>query len=210
MVAGRGRVSDICRQMSAQTNFICILSRKLQLFLFFTCTHKYFKSWRRGVEKKGEGRNIKNDCWLVIAYIGAAYKNREGSPASLFRRCGTSDVTTMNNRNGNSNSAAAPVRPLDPTECEEWSAASVRECVWVCVVTSSFFSFSFDSTLFSYFIPCAFISLYFTFCAIAAVSPPFYLPFPFFCSMLQTVTIQTIRSIPRQTVFNTRPAERLS
>jgi hypothetical protein len=39
----------------------------------------------------------------------------------------------MNNRNGNSNSAAAPVRPLDPMECEEWSAASVRACVCVCV-----------------------------------------------------------------------------
>jgi len=73
----------------------------------------------------GEGWNIKNDCWLVIAYIGAAYKNREGSPASLFRRCGTSDVRAMNIRNGNSNSAAAPVRPLDPMESEEWSATSL-------------------------------------------------------------------------------------
>jgi hypothetical protein len=73
----------------------------------------------------GEGRNIKNDCCLVIAYIGAAYKNREGSPASLFRRRGTSDVTKMNIRNGNSNSAAAPVRPLDPMEREEWSATSL-------------------------------------------------------------------------------------
>ena len=73
----------------------------------------------------GEGWNIKNDCWLVIAYIGAAYKNREGSQASLFRRCGTSDVRTMNIRNGNSNSAAAPLRPLDPMEREEWSATSL-------------------------------------------------------------------------------------
>jgi hypothetical protein len=60
--------------------------------------------------------------WLAIAHIGAAYKNQEGSLASLFQRCSTSDVRTMNIRNGNSISAAVPVQRLDLMDSEEWSA----------------------------------------------------------------------------------------
>jgi len=194
-VGGRGWVSDICRQMWAQTNFICILSRKLQLFLFFTCTHKYFKSWRRGEQRMGEGWNIKNDCWLVIAYIGAAYKNREGSPASLFRRCGTSDVRTMNIRNGNSNSAAAPVRPLDPMEREEWSATSL--CFWL------LFIFFHCSSLFISFLLHCVCSYYFACHAFTVVSSLF-LPLSSFLLLLATDYQGTRRS-----VFKSGPADRL-
>jgi len=198
-VGGRGWVSDICRQMWAQTNFICILSRKLQLFLFFTCTHKYFKSWRRGEERMGEGWNIKNDCWLVIAYIGAAYKNREGSPASLFRRCGTSDVRAMNIRNGNSNSAAAPVRPLDPMESEEWSATSLSLslCFWL------LFIFFHCSSLFISFLLHYVFSYYFA-CHVFTVVSSLFLPIGSFLLFLATDYHS-----PRHSVFKSGPADRL-
>jgi hypothetical protein len=78
------------------------------------------------LDVSGEGRgNVEHKtllCLLAIAHIGAAYKNQEGSLASLFQRCSTSDVRTMNIRNGNSISAAVPVQHLDPMESEEWSA----------------------------------------------------------------------------------------
>jgi hypothetical protein len=135
----------------------------------------------------GEGWNIKNDCWLVIAYIGAAYKNREGSPASLFRRCGTSDVRTMNIRNGNSNSAAAPVRPLDPMEREEWSA---RVSLSLSLSVSEFFLYFFIALPYFFpffFIMCTLITL------LAMHSLLFLLSFCilvlFFSSLLQIITV---------------------
>jgi len=128
------------------------------------------------------GWNIKNDCagWI---YIGAAYKNREGSPTSLFRRCRTPNVTTMNIRNGNSNSAAAPVRPLDPMECEEWSATSTLSSLFLVLSSFSFFLFFLSLTSPSFFLHsmCAFIILSFFHLSLLGFLLPFFLPFLFSC-----------------------------
>ena len=142
----------------------------------------------------GGGWNIKNDCWLVIAYIGAAYKNREGSPASLFRRCGTSYARTMNIRNGNSNSAVAPVRPLDPMEREEWSATSISLSLSLSLSVSDFF-LSFFIVL-PYLFPFVF-TLYALITLLAMHSLLFLLSVcllvPFFSSLLQTITVLDVR-----------------
>jgi hypothetical protein len=80
-------------------------------------------------------------CWLATAHIGAAYKNQEGSLASLFRRCSISDVTTLNIRNGNSISAAVPVQHLDPVESEEWSATFTLSLICLIFLPSLYIVF---------------------------------------------------------------------
>jgi hypothetical protein len=127
--------------------------------------------------------------WLAIAHIGAAYKNQEGSLASWFRRCSTWDVTTMNIRNGNSNSAAAPLRPLDPMESEEWSATSVYAFLFV----HYFIMLSTFSGVLIYYFPSSFIL-----CSLYLIPAPYRcLQFPFPAILLYSLPHSSSCLCPR-------------